>query len=175
MKPYPATLPQLSDNPPSGFTAITAGVLAGLGAASHLLGVILVGLVLGSTPADAGLDGEWPYWFEPVLILIGLFGLTVGVLLAAGAVQLFRRRLVGRAQVLAACTLNVSVGWIMLAYLAIAGFGDESTISLDVGPSVLATLVVQTPAMITLILAAVPATKRWLDYRPAQPWETDEK
>ncbi|MEV5839441.1 hypothetical protein [Nocardia sp. NPDC052112] len=175
MKPYPATPAQHSDNPPSGFTAITAGVLAGLGAASHLLGVILVGLVLGSTPADAGLDGEWPYWFEPVLVLIGLFGLTVGVLLATGAVQLFRRRTVGRRQVLVACTLNISVGWIMLAYLAIAGFGADSTVSLEVGPSVLATLAVQTPALITLALAAAPATKRWLDHRPVQPLGTDEK
>lgn len=67
MKPYPAISPQLSDNPPSGFTAITAGLLG-----------------------------------------------------------LPRRRIAS-----------------------------------------VATLVVQTPALITLMLAAVPATKRWLDYPPA--------
>ncbi|WP_327099699.1 hypothetical protein OIE68_13415 [Nocardia vinacea] len=169
MKPDSATPQQLSGNPPRGFTALTAGVLAGLGAASHLFGVILAGLVLGSTPADAGIDGEWPSWFKPTIALIGLFGLAVGALLAAGAVQLFRRRIQGRSLVLAACITNISVGWIMLAYMAIAGFGDDSTVRLKVGPSILATLVVQTPAIITLILAAVPATKLWLDYRPAQP------
>lgn len=169
MQPYSATPQQLSDNPPRGFTAITAGVFASFGAVSHLFGVILVGLVIGSTPADAGLDGEWPSWFKPTIALIGLFGLVVGVMLAAGAVQLFRRRIQGRSLVLTACITNISVGWIMLAYMGIAGLGDDSTVRLKVGPSILATLVVQTPAITTLILAAVPATKLWLDYRPAQP------
>jgi hypothetical protein len=150
--------------PPSGGTAITAGVLAILGA---LWAIAMAGINFtaiseindGSIPASV----NWVIWMQAVVAIFEV--LTLG----PGAILLFMRKPVGRWLVIAGCALHITQGIVAAVGLLSSGVlsadnssSDSSTYraSFAVG-GIFGLIVVLIPAIATLILASVPLTGKW--------------
>lgn len=165
--PYPGQYqpyPQQGGAPGSG-TAIAAGVLASIGAAGQLLGGLLQ-IALGATQTDELHSMYHASWYPVYTIVAGLIAVIAGAALAAGAVTLFRRRPIGRTLIVAGCALTIVIG---IAGIAVA-------LNLDIGTLGGATHLIGGVGgvfglifpIITIVLALVPATARWLAAVPAQ-------
>ncbi|QIS01085.1 hypothetical protein F5X71_00950 [Nocardia brasiliensis] len=173
---YPGVVPA-----PSGATAITAGVLACVGAVGQLLGGV-VNLVFGivdighelSEYDSTGLLGQ--SWYRGFALVTGAAALVTGVVLGLGAIALLRRKQSGRTLVVAGCAGVLGIGIISYALVQSAGGSWDTAIGLTSGISGLVGLMFP---ICTVVLALVPATTRWLahtppayPYAPAQgaPW-----
>ncbi|MQY22382.1 DUF4064 domain-containing protein [Nocardia macrotermitis] len=156
-QPYPQGL----GGEPSSATAVTAGVLAALGAAGQILGGV-VDVVIGVAWPDFGDEVLHNSWFSVYMIGIGVIGLITGGLLAAGAVLVFRRRVAGRIFVVAGCVVTIvaGIGSYILLYGS-AGLPGHSVLTGGVGG-----VVGQVFPVLTAVLALVPSTGRWLAYVP---------
>ncbi|MFG1790885.1 hypothetical protein [Nocardia sp. NPDC049149] len=162
--PYPA-YPAVG-SPPSGATAITAGVLAGVGAVGQLFGGAL-NMVVGIVDFES-LIGEYDTggvlgqsWFRTWAVVSGVVGVVTGVLLGVGTIALFNRKRFGRLLIVVGCAVAIMVG---IAGFVIAQSIDSSRNSTLInGGSGLFALIFP---IATAILLLVPATSRWLAHVP---------
>jgi hypothetical protein len=146
--------------PPSGGTAITAGVLACLGGAHRLLSVLvlIVGIVMLS---DLDSEGETNAPRLLFAVSIPVF-LLAGSLLLAGGIQMFRKRASARRLIVIGCAVDIAYCVIeAMVVLAVAGASDEYGV---IGSPLFALLVTVFP-IATITLTSATSTTRWLEYR----------
>ncbi|QLY33144.1 hypothetical protein H0264_13715 [Nocardia huaxiensis] len=168
--------------PPSGVTAVFAAILALLGGGAGAIGVLaFLSFVeeLGGVDQAAGyLRGFGPDWWEAVVVGGQISNAVSAILLLAGAIQLFRRRLSGRTMIIWGCLLVIATGIAgLIASQAVVnswrnGIGGEyfsgeyseliRGASLSSAGISLGLLIFP---LVTLILAAAPPTRRWCDFR----------
>ncbi|WP_153029208.1 hypothetical protein [Amycolatopsis sp. YIM 10] len=164
-QPYPQAPPAYPGGAmpapkPSGGTAITAGVLAVLGALwamfSTVASIIVLSEYSSSLPAMS-------------FIGIGLVGIEA-LLLLVGGILMFMKKPAGRWLVIAGCALVLvsAVLSIVNTSMIAAEFGGSGAL---VGTSAGLVIIVSLPAIATLVLAAVPPTARYLAQgkAPQQP------
>lgn len=177
--------------PASGGTAITAGVLALLGALFMAL-IAFVSFALielireawdqgGFDQREVGeLERYLPGWLDTFATATGAAYALASLLLGIGAILLFTRTSVGRWMVVAGCVIAIALSVIgFFAGSVLAGDITEaardrgaqatSEVSLDAATYGSVTAFVIVPALVTLILAAVPATGRWIADRQRPP------
>ncbi|OXM66243.1 hypothetical protein L1857_22880 [Amycolatopsis thermalba] len=158
--PYPGEQYSVQQ-PPSGGTAITAGVLAVLGA---LWGVFSGILNLGVVDEVVD-DLKW------IVVLQGTVYLVEFATLLPGAILLFLRKPAGRWLVALGSALHILQGVIALIVLASDDrFNRNLDTAAGIGGGVGGLLVVLSPAIATLVLVLVPLTARWCAWgkRPPQ-------
>lgn len=161
MPQYPAGGYPASVQAPSGGTAITAGVLAILGAVWAIIAAILN---VSATSALAGSSLLGWVWVQVIVFVIELF--TLG----PGAILLLTRRPQGRVLIAIGCVLHILQGIVG----AVIILGDTGTTlsgganSAMIGGGVIGVFIALAPAIATLILVSVPLTGRWVGWRTAQ-------
>jgi len=161
--PYPAAPPPHPEQysvqaPPSGGTAIAAGVLAILGA----LWGVFSGIVDLSATDEVVEDLRWLLVFQGTVYLLEV------VTLLPGAILLFLRKPAGRWLVAAGSALHIVQGVVVLSVVASDDrfdFGGAASLGGGVG----GLLVVLSPAIATLVLAMLPVTARWLAWATQAP------
>ncbi|MBN6034606.1 hypothetical protein [Amycolatopsis sp. 195334CR] len=155
-QPYPQAPPaypggMMPPPKPSGGTAITAGVLAVLGAVWALISLIASFILLAEFAGSI-----------PVMSYVGI-GLVVveALLLLVGGIMIFMKKPVGRWLVIAGCALVLisSLLTIVNTSMYVDGASGSGAV---VGGAVGVVVIVALPAIITLVLAAVPPTGRYL-------------
>ncbi|MBF6328603.1 hypothetical protein [Nocardia transvalensis] len=155
--PYPSAMGPA----PGNGTAITAGVLAALGAVAQFVGGV-VNIVLGAT--GFGLDLEVTgvtsrSWWPAYLVATGVLALVLAALLGPGSVALFRRRPIGRLLIVTGCGMAIGVsvaGWVVLS----AAGGSDAFLGAVSGPLNMAF------PILTMVFTLLPATSRWLNHTP---------
>lgn len=164
MSPYPVGNDQSMMSPPSGGTAITAGVLAILGA----LWAIVTAIVNLSIAGQAGGSPiAWVVWMQGIAFAVEV--LTLG----PGSIMLLTRRSAGQWLVAIGCALHIVQG--IVGVIAIVSIGHVGSVQLSgpamVGGTFVGTVLVLLPAIATLILVLLPQTGRWCAWRrrPAAP------
>lgn len=145
---------------PSGGTAITAAVLAIIGAAWAIF--ICIGGF--STAPDAQGPLSWMVWMQAVVYLVEVCTLL------PGAILMLTRKPIGRWLVVLGCAIHIVQG--IVAVIAVAGaVSDQIENSAQAfGAGTVGLVVVLAPAIATLVLALVPLTGRWIAWgrQPAQ-------
>ncbi|KAA8887040.1 hypothetical protein F3087_19160 [Nocardia colli] len=146
--------------PPSGGTAVTAGVLACLGGAHRLLSILA--LVVGIAMLSE-LDVDSETYFPRMLFAISIpIFLVDGALLLAGGIQMFRKRASARRLIIIGCAVDLAYLVIeAVVVLAVAGPSDDYGVLF----SPLFAVVVAAFPIATIILTSRTSTTRWLDYR----------
>jgi hypothetical protein len=133
--------------PPRAGTAIAAGVLAVLGGLWFLMGTFWWSLVLGLGQSD-------------LLVPSQIADAVIGLLLVLGGVSLLARAEAGRVLCLVAAVLALVgpiVGTVLLyqrIYFVVGG-------PTGIDPLLPRRIVVAVPFVALLVLAALPATRRW--------------
>ena len=138
-----AGLPQA---PPKAGTAVAAGVLAIAGGLWFLAGVFWLGWL--------------SYGWIPALFPSQVTDAVVGLLLLLGGGSLLARVEAGRVLCLAAGVLGLVapiVGTVLLYQRILVVVGGPT----GIGPLVARRIVVALPFVALLVLAALPATRRW--------------
>ncbi|EOD58738.1 hypothetical protein [Amycolatopsis vancoresmycina] len=133
--------------PPRAGTAIAAGALAVLGGLWFLLGIFWWSLVLGFGQSDLLVPGQ-------------LADAVIGLLLLLGGGSLLARVEAGRVLCLAAGALALVapiVGMVLRYQRVLFVVGGPTGID----PAVPRGVVVAAPFVALLVLAALPATRRW--------------
>lgn len=151
---------RLSSPPaPSGVTAITMAVLALLGGVAN----VVLAAVLIAVGGDYVSDGDtMPGWYHPTIYVVGGCGVVVAALLLAGGVMTLLRKRFGPPIAASGCALCIAVFFTDLA-VTLAAAASSGTAGVRGSPiHYLAGLIF--PA-VTLVLAMLPATKRWSTYR----------
>lgn len=165
-QPYPqqyAPYPQYPPPPrPGGGTAITAGVLALLGGLVGALSSVAAGISLaavGSSVTDGMSDNV------KIVLIVGLAvgGLTT-LFLLLGSLLLFLRRTSGRVLVILGCLGALAGSAVSLVTTAgvASDLGEVEGMGSALGVSLGVTAAMSLFPLLTLILAAVPATGRWI-------------
>lgn len=148
--------------PPSGGTAITAGVLGILGAVWAIIATIVnlsalsqVGSQIGGSPLGWVLD------MQTAVFIIEL--LTLG----PGSIMLLVRQAAGRGLVAFGAAIHILQGIVVFAVLLTYSSGNSIGVTNGafVGGGVIGLLIVLIPAIATLTLALVPLTGRWCAWR----------
>lgn len=164
---YP--VPPAAPAQPSGGTAITAGVLAALGGLLSL-GITAVSLFFLIVIASIGsnfdrsdvefLDsifGVLAIGLVAVVIIALVLGTLLSVLLIAGAVLLFRRKMLGRWLVVSGCAVaivsNLMTSVFTTAVTSDDWYSPESVVSALLGLAF---------PIITMVLALLPSTTAWI-------------
>ncbi|MFF0541564.1 hypothetical protein ACFYTF_01850 [Nocardia thailandica] len=162
-QPY-APYPQYPAPPrPGGGTAITAGVLALLGG---LWGAVSAGsLAIGLSSVSSGALDE----VKTMLVVSLGIGAVVALLLLLGSLLLFLRRTAGRVLVILGCLGAIASAAVSVVFMASVGADFKDTDGYASGLAVTAGIsgVMALFPLLTLILAAVPATGRWIAARDA--------
>jgi hypothetical protein len=143
---------------PSGVTGTIAAVLAALGAVAGLSGGVLAAIGLAALGADSSLSGG----LYAVMIVAILFNFVFGVMIAAGAVLLFQRKMLGRWLVVGACALAILSSLISFGVAAAATSAAHGSLG-GGGLSTLAGLIFP---IATLVLAMLPSTTAWIKAKP---------
>ncbi|GAA5047185.1 hypothetical protein [Nocardia callitridis] len=150
---------------PGGGTAITAGVLASIGAVAELLGgvvnvVLAVGLgaLLGSESAEIGGN-----WYTLFVLVTGVVAIVAGILLGWGAIALFNKKALGRTLIVVGCLLVIVAALVSFALSQMVA-DSLSGVGLLAG-GIISGVVLVFP-IATLILVLLSSTSRWLSYRP---------
>ena len=148
VQPYP--MPR-----PSGVTAIFAAVLALAGGAWQLFGVF------------------WFGWYPSAGNYVSkAVGLAAGLLLVLGGVLLLMRKPAGRVLCVLGAALVVLVKLLIIVLQAMPPTGFYLSIGgprlIPAGPSVIERILLFVPPIVTIVLALLPATTRWL--RPPPPY-----
>ena len=171
---YPA--PPTTPAQPSGGTAITAGVLAALGGLLSL-GVTAVSLFFLIVIASIGsnfdrsdlelLDSIFGFLAIGMVatVIIGLvLGMVLSALLIAGAVLLFRRKMLGRWLVVSGCAVAIVSNLMTFVFTTAVTSADwtspESAVSAVVG------LAFPIP---TMVLVLLPSTTAWIQAERVAP------
>ena len=170
---YP--VPPAAPAQPRGGTAITAGVLAALGGLLSL-GITAVSLFFLIVIASIGsnfdrsdvefLDsifGVLAIGLVAVVIITLVLGTLLSVLLIAGAVLLFRRKMLGRWLVVSGCAVAIVSNLMTYVFTTTVTSGDwnspESAVSAFVGLAF---------PIVTMVLVLLPSTTAWL-HAPRNP------
>lgn len=164
---YPA--PPTAPAQPSGGTAITAGVLAALGGLLSL-GVTAVSLFFLIVIASIGSNFDRSdlkfldsiYGFLAIgmvaMVIIGLvLGTILSVLLIAGAVLLFRRKMLGRWLVVSGCAVAIVSNLMTYFFTTAVTSGDWTS-----PESVASALVGLAFPIVTMVLVLLPSTTAWI-------------
>ncbi|MFD6155612.1 hypothetical protein ACFWF7_11750 [Nocardia sp. NPDC060256] len=162
--PYPAYPPGMPA--PSGATAITAGVLACVGAVTELFGggVSLVFGIIGARLGEYDTTGLFSEgWFQTWAIASGAIGLIAAVLLGVGAVAMFTRKSFGRVLIVVGCVAVIVVGITGTVLVHSVNTNSDSLSSLSGGIGGLFGLIFP---VATAVLALLPMTGRWLAHTP---------
>ncbi|WP_405181500.1 hypothetical protein OG225_10475 [Nocardia sp. NBC_01377] len=157
---------------PSGATAIIAGVSACLGVLGNLGGAVVL-LVIGVARGGvefAGIDlldllrYRGYYTFPSVVaVAVGVGHIITAIVLAVGAIMLFNRKASGRALAVAGCAGTIL--WRIVGVIGIVRIiGPEEVGPVLGGEGALVSVIFP---IATMILALVPATSKWLAYRPS--------
>jgi len=138
----------------SGVTAIFAGVLALLGGVWQLFGVF------------------WFGWFPTVGTYTSkAAGLAAGLLLVLGGVLLLVRKPAGRVLCVLGAGLVVLVKLVIIVLQVLPRTGFSLNIGgprlIPVGPPGIEQILLFVPPIVTIVLALLPATARWI--RPPAP------
>ncbi|QIS08079.1 hypothetical protein [Nocardia arthritidis] len=168
-EPYPGY--PASTAPPSGTTAIIAGVLAAIGAVGQLLSGA-VNVFFGISDAvdrlsdydSTGLFAQ--SWYKPFVVSTGLIAIVSGALLGLGAIALLTRRRSGVIAIVIGCAIVVVLGVISL--IVTLNYSADSVPSAQLG-GVAGAIGLLFPVG-TAVLALVPSTRRWLEFKAAQPY-----
>ncbi|WP_406270111.1 hypothetical protein OH799_28035 [Nocardia sp. NBC_00881] len=146
--------------PPSGGTAITAGVLACLGGTHRLLSILV--LIAGiAMLSDLDAEGETNGARVLFAISIPIF-LLAGSLLLAGGIQMFRKHASARRLIVIGCAVDIAYSIIeTVVVLAVAGASDDYGV---IGSPLFAIFVAVFP-IATIILTLATSTTRWLEYQ----------
>jgi len=164
---YP--VPPAAPAQPRGGTAITAGVLAALGGLLSL-GITAVSLFFLIVIASIGsnfdrsdvefLDsifGVLAIGLVAVVIIALVLGTLLSVLLIAGAVLLFRRKMLGRGLVVSGCAVaivsNLMTSVFTTAVTSDDWYSPEGVVSALLGLAF---------PIITMVLALLPSTTAWI-------------
>lgn len=164
---YP--VPPAAPAQPRGGTAITAGVLAALGGLLSL-GITAVSLFFLIVIASIGsnfdradvefLDsifGVLAIGLVAVVIIALVLGTLLSVLLIAGAVLLFRRKMLGRWLVVSGCAVaivsNLMTSVFTTAVTSDDWYSPEGVVSALLGLAF---------PIITMVLALLPSTTAWI-------------
>lgn len=151
---YPGTN-QPTPGGPSRATAIIAGILALLGG--------LVGIILGSSGVIAiFISGQEER--DARMYSLPLIGFGFGLLLAIGAISLFRRKVISRRLIVIGCAMVILFAITALADMV---FGISRTPRRDfdsVDTFIIAGLFFP---ILTLVLTLVPSTTRWIEAEPS--------
>lgn len=160
---------------PSGGTAITAGVLAALGGLLSL-GITAVSLyfliaiaTIGSQfkPSDYefldSIFGVLAIGIVALVIIAFVLGMLLSALLIAGAVLLFRRKMLGRWLVVSGCGVaivsNLMTSVFTTAVTSDDWYSPESVVSAFVGLAF---------PIATMVLALLPSTTAWVRAEPTR-------
>jgi hypothetical protein len=149
---YPAQYPG-SPPPPSGGTAITAGVLAILGGIWHVIS--LIGMVVILSRGGVTM----------FVIVNGVLSAIIAGCLIAGGILLFMKKPAGRMSTVLGSGLAI-LTYVLAAVLVLVaagsdGSGTAETAGIAVGGGV-TVLIFSAPAIATLVLALVKPTARWV-------------
>lgn len=172
---YPA--PPAAPAQPSGGTAIAAGVLAALGGLLSLfitavsLFFLIAIATIGSNFDRSDLKfldsifGILAIGMVAVVIIALVLGTVLSVLLIAGAVLLFRRKMLGRWLVVSGCAVAIVSNLMTYVFTTTVTSGDwnspESAVSAFVGLAF---------PIVTMVLVLLPPTTAWIRAeRPATP------
>lgn len=162
--PYPSAAYPMAGFPvlaPSGGTAITAGVLAALGA---LWAILMCAVNFGTASAismnPATSPVVWVVWMQ------GSVGVIELVTLGAGSIMLFMRKSVARWLVAGGSAVHILQGIIGFSGLLAAGLIGSGRVSSGAmfGGSIFGVVSVLSPAIATLILVLLPQTARWCEW-----------
>jgi hypothetical protein len=146
--------------PPSGGTAVTAGVFACLGAFWALIAAVINFSILSDAPDKA----QWIVLLQAIAMVIELFTLL------PGAILLFQRKLSGRILVAAGCVVHIVQGVISLIGIMSLGYRVSRHVgSFGIGSGAAGVLLAAAPAIATLVLVLVPLTRRWCEWREPLP------
>lgn len=157
--------------PPSGATAITAGVLALLGALAGIVLAIILGLALAgfnsaraADTAGANVDSNVVTGLSVSVVVIVLWTLC----LAIGGILLFLRKRPGQILVLIGSGLTI-VLCLFAAFGLSSGAAEASLNGREtIGSGVVGLLVIGLPAVVTFVLAIISPTNRYIKWRPGQ-------
>ncbi|SIH24643.1 Uncharacterised protein [Mycobacteroides abscessus subsp. abscessus] len=151
----PHTDPAYPQSAPSGATAIATGVLALLGGISNFA---LAGVWAFALSDAVSEQDTLPSWYHWTFYVVGACLAIVAGTLLTGAVMTFKRNRLGPRVVAAGCALRIAVFFGDLAVTLAAT--NESGLGLYGSPGLyLSGLAFP---VITLVLALLPSTKRWL-------------
>lgn len=186
--PYPGMKPTEGggEPPPSGGTGITAGVLAVLGgmalAISAWVTFSFVDFSVREAPDDvrAQVEALFPDWFDGFTVAVGICAVVASLLLLVGSLLLLMRNGVGRWMVVGGSVITIGVAVAWLIALPELDANVEAVLERDFGESLpeVATgstrlgmifLLYILPAVVTLILALIPPTGRWIDAARRKP------
>lgn len=149
---YPYEYGAQIDSPqstPSGITAVIAAVLATvtglMTAAATIISIVVVVDVANDEPSPAGDLPDLGSLVIVVFLLIGVASGFLTLLYLPGALLLFLRRTIGRVLVIIASALGAAVA--LVAVIMDVNVGTAATLAL---------------CGATLVLAALPATGRWI-------------
>ncbi|WP_405159608.1 hypothetical protein OG203_24410 [Nocardia sp. NBC_01499] len=162
--PYPAYPTGMSA--PSGATAITAGVLACVGAVGELFsgGISLVFGIIGGKLGEYDTTGLFSEgWFQAWAIATGVIGLIAAVLLGVGAVAMFTRKSFGRVLVVVGSVVVIVTDIVGPVLLHSFDTSSNRLTALSSGVGSLFSLIFP---IATAILALLPVTGRWLAHTP---------
>lgn len=152
---YPAGYQPNLPKGPSGATGIIAAILALLGGP--------VGVCFGAmTVFIMFTDAE----FDAIGVVLSLFGVAFGLALLLGAIALIRRRMIGRRLIIGGCAVAILSGLATLCDMAIGITGNPSREPAEIGLTIIVGLVFP---ILTLVLAMLPSTARWIQAKPAKP------
>ncbi|MUL61062.1 hypothetical protein B5P44_00490 [Mycobacterium sp. CBMA 213] len=140
---------------PSGATAKAMAVLALLGGVGNLLASVVLVAASGYLSEHEAM----PSWYGATVYVIAACGFVVAVALLTGGVMAFMRRRSGARIVVFGCALSIVAFFgdlaVTLAAASDAGAGG-------VGTSPIHSFMSLIIPVVTLVLALVPSTKRWL-------------
>ncbi|MFC9434423.1 hypothetical protein [Nocardia sp. NPDC057030] len=151
---------------PSGATAITAGVLACVGAVGQLLGggISLAFGLIGWQLDEYDTTGLFAEdWFQTWAIASGAISLVVAIVLGVGAIGMFSRKSFGRLLVVVGCVGVIVAEIVGFAIVRSFDGTDSFSGTLSGGASGLFGLIFP---IATAVLALLPMTSRWLAHTP---------
>ncbi|QWF85483.1 hypothetical protein [Amycolatopsis sp. CA-230715] len=154
--PYPGGSSSLGEKPPNGGAAITAGVLACIGAVFGLIRALNDFSSLGERALDLISDLKWIVWLEAITSVAEV------VTLLPGGILLFLRKPIGRWLVAAGSAVRIVVAIIVFSKL-ISLVGNVSVIAgpTSAGRNAGMLFAVLSPAIAALVLSLLPVTGRW--------------
>lgn len=158
--PYPGGGSSLGEKPPNGGAAITAGVLACIGAVFGLIRALGDFSSLNDRSLDLVSDFKWVVWLEAITSVAEILTLL------PGGILLFLRRPIGRWLVVAGSAVRIVTAIVVYSQVMslvknVSVFGGPTSAGRNAGMVV----AVLSPAIAALVLALLPVTGRWCAWR----------